>query len=149
MILQTAHLKQSSSFTRWTEELSRFYSDIMDLGVLSCVWSSNGMNGFFNQLSTVCYTFVLSHFSHVWLCHPMDYSSLVSTAHGILQARILEWVAMPSSRGSSRPRERTGISYVSCVVRQAGSLPRTPTRKPLLNIYWLVILSMLFYFHAI
>ena len=34
---------------------------------------------------------------------------------GILQARILEWVAMPSSRGSSPPRDRTCISYVSCI----------------------------------
>ena len=47
MILQTAHLKQSRGFTRWTEESSRLYSEIMDLGVLSCVWSSNEMNGFF------------------------------------------------------------------------------------------------------
>ena len=35
------------------------------------------------------------------LCNPMDYSLLGSSVHGILQARILEWVAMPSSRGSS------------------------------------------------
>ena len=55
-------------------------------------------------------------------CHPMDCSPPVSTAHGILQARILEWVAMPSSRGSSQPRDQTGISYVSCIVRQAGRL---------------------------
>ena len=37
------------------------------------------------------------------LCDPLDYSPAVSV-HGILQARILEWVAMPSSRGSSRSR---------------------------------------------
>ena len=36
---------------------------------------------------------------------------------GILQARILEWVAMPSSRGSSPPRDGTRISYVSCIGR--------------------------------
>ena len=35
----------------------------------------------------------------------------------ILQARILEWVAMPSSRGSSRPRDRTHVSYISCIGR--------------------------------
>ena len=35
------------------------------------------------------------------LCNPMDYILPGSTIHGILQARILEWVAMPSSRGSS------------------------------------------------
>ena len=32
---------------------------------------------------------------------------------GILQARILEWIAMPSSRGSSQPRDRTCIFYIS------------------------------------
>ena len=38
------------------------------------------------------------------LCDPMDCNSPDSSVHGILQARILEWVAMPSSRGSSQPR---------------------------------------------
>ena len=37
---------------------------------------------------------------------------------GILQARILEWVAVPSSTGSSQPRVQTHISYVSCIGRQ-------------------------------
>ena len=39
------------------------------------------------------------------LCDPMDYSLTGSSVHGILQAGILEWVAMPSSRGSSPPRD--------------------------------------------
>ena len=39
------------------------------------------------------------------LCDPIDSSSSGSSVHGILQARILEWVAMPSSRGSSQPRD--------------------------------------------
>ena len=38
---------------------------------------------------------------------------------GVLQARILEWVAMPSSRGSSLPRDPACISYVSCIGRPA------------------------------
>ena len=41
-----------------------------------------------------------------------------SSVHGIFQARILEWIAVPSSRGSSQPRDRTRVSYVSCVGRQ-------------------------------
>ena len=41
------------------------------------------------------------------LCDPMDCSPPGSSVHGILQARVLEWVAMPSSRGSSCPRDRT------------------------------------------
>ena len=48
---------------------------------------------------------------------PMDCSVSGSSVHGILQAGILEWVAMPSSRGSSRPRDRTCIFYFSCTVR--------------------------------
>ena len=39
------------------------------------------------------------------VCDPMDCSPLGSSVHGILQARILEWVAIPSSRGSSQPRD--------------------------------------------
>ena len=59
---------------------------------------------------------VLSHFS---LCDPMDRSPPSSSVHGILQARILEWLVMPSSRGSSQSRDQTCISYVSCTGRQA------------------------------
>ena len=43
----------------------------------------------------------------------MDHSPPGSSVHGILQARTLEWVSMPSSRGSSRPRGQTHPSYVS------------------------------------
>ena len=42
------------------------------------------------------------------LCHPMDY-----TVHKILQARILEWVAFPFSRGSSQPRDRIQVSRIA------------------------------------
>ena len=44
------------------------------------------------------------------LCHSMDHSPSDSSVHGILQARILEWVDMPSSRESSQPRDWTHIS---------------------------------------
>ena len=52
------------------------------------------------------------------LCNPVDCSLPGSSVHGILQARILEWVAMPSSRGSSQSRGPTHSSYVSCFGRQ-------------------------------
>ena len=52
------------------------------------------------------------------LCDPMDWSPPGSSVHGILQARILEWVAMPSSRESSQPRDQTHVSYVSCIGRR-------------------------------
>ena len=44
------------------------------------------------------------------LCYPTDCSSSGSSVHGILQARILEWVAIPFSKGSSWPRDRTWVS---------------------------------------
>ena len=62
------------------------------------------------------------------LCNAMDHSPPGFSVHGILQTRIQEWVAIPSSRGSSQPRDRTHISQISCW--QAGSLPLAPTGKP-------------------
>ena len=52
------------------------------------------------------------------LCDPTDCSPPRSSIHGILQARLLEWVAMLSSRGSSRPRNWTRVFHVSCISRQ-------------------------------
>ena len=43
-------------------------------------------------------------------CDPMDYSPPGSSVHGVFQARMLEWVAISSSRGSSRTRDRTWVS---------------------------------------
>ena len=51
------------------------------------------------------------------LCDTMDCSPPGSSVHGISQARILEWVAMPFSRGYSPLRDRTRISYISCIGR--------------------------------
>ena len=51
------------------------------------------------------------------LCDPMDCSLPGSSVHGTFQARILEWVARPSSRGSSQPRDWTHVSCVSCIGR--------------------------------
>ena len=45
---------------------------------------------------------------HLTLCDPMDY-----TMHGILQARILQWVAVPFSRGFSQPRNQTQFSHIA------------------------------------
>ena len=47
------------------------------------------------------------------LCDPMDCSSPGSSVHGILQARILEWVAIFFSRGSSRLRDWTWVSHIA------------------------------------
>ena len=63
------------------------------------------------------------------LCNPMDCSLPGSSIHGILQASILEWVAMPSFRGSSRPHGST--LHLLCPLHwQVGSLPLAPPAKP-------------------
>ena len=47
------------------------------------------------------------------LCDPMDCSLQGSSVHGIFQARVLEWVAISFSRGSSRSRDRTQVSHIA------------------------------------
>ena len=44
------------------------------------------------------------------LCDPMNYTAPVSSVHGILKARILEWVPIPCSRGSFQPRNQSHVS---------------------------------------
>ena len=74
------------------------------------------------------------------LCIPMDCSQPGSSVHGILQARILEWVAMPSSRGSSPPRDWTRVSCSSCV---AGRLfTAEPSGKSYIKRYTFSILPL-------
>ena len=59
------------------------------------------------------------------LCSPMDCSPLGSSVHGILQARILEWVAKPSPRGLSQPRDWTWVCCITgkLLLNQQGSPP--------------------------
>ena len=52
------------------------------------------------------------------LCNPMECNPPDSSVHVILQARILEWMAMPFSRGSFPLRDQTQVSYVSWIGRQ-------------------------------
>ena len=81
----------------------------------------------------------VSCFSHVWL-----FATLWTVTHqaplrtGILQARILEWVAMLSSRGPSWPRDRSYISL--CLLHwQAGSLPPAPPEKPQVSYHIAIV----------
>ena len=66
----------------------------------------------------------ISH-SALSVCNPMDCSPPGFSAHGILQARILEWVATAFSSGSSEPRDQTQVSHIA-----ADSLPPEPPGKP-------------------
>ena len=64
-----------------------------------------------NTLNIVC---MLSRFSCVQVCNPMDCSLLGFSVHRILQARILEWIVMLSYRWSSQPRDQPCIPSSSC-----------------------------------
>ena len=82
---------------------------------------------FVNEFMDITLTYVLSCFSHVWLC-AMDWSLQGSSVHGILQARILEWVAVSFSRGSSRARDWTCVSWF---------LTTEPPEKPGCLVVWI------------
>ena len=72
-------------------------------------------------------SWILQRFERA-LCGPMDCSPRGSSGHGILQERLLEWLAI-SSRGSSQPRESNLVSY--CLLHwREGSLPLAPPGKP-------------------
>ena len=68
---------------------------------------------------TVFYSFIVKNSvssvrsSQVRLCDPMNYGPPGSSVHGVLQARILAWVAIPFSKGSSWPRDQTQISCIA------------------------------------
>ena len=71
-------------------------------------------------------------------CEPMNCSPPGSSVHGIFQARILERVAMPSSRGSSWPRDQTRVSCISFISVQAGPLSLVSPKTSIWN-EWLCI----------
>ena len=109
-------------------ELSHFFDDPADVGNLisgSSAFSKTSLN-IWKFTVHILLKPGLENFEHyftsVWkkvkslrcptLCDPMDCSLPGSSLHGILQANILEWVAISFSRGSSQPRDRTWVSHI-------------------------------------
>ena len=85
------------------------------------------------------------------LCDPTDYP-----VHGILQARILEWVAFPFSRGSSQPRDRTQVSqiaggfFTSWATREAQSRAYSDINKAVIELsLWSHIISYTYLYNSI
>ena len=103
---QTTSLQRGlSQATLWLDYffLFSFYWRIVTL------WCIN----FYYKTKWISHVHVKS-LSPVWLWDPADCSPPGSSVHGILWARILEWFAMPSSRGSSRPRDQAPAFCSSC-----------------------------------
>ena len=70
--------------------------------------------------------------SHVrTLCDPMDCSLPGSSVHGICQARVLEWVAISFSWGSSQPRDSLDLSYLTSKCKKEPGSINTGRQKPL------------------
>ena len=92
-------------------------------GILKEIWHANYMLIDPSPFPFYLYAKLLQS---CWtLCEPMDYSPPGSSVSGILQAKILDWVAMPFSRRSSWSRDWTCIFCVFCIGRGI-SLPLTP-----------------------
>ena len=130
----------------WDEDFGKFSQSFFFLFIPLCVAATTCLTGVPRkntkcseyrvlitcQVFDLIVPFYLVYVSVTQSCptlqHP-DSSPPGSSVHGIFQARILEWVAISFSRGSSQPRGQTSISCVSCV---AGRLfTAEPPGKPL------------------
>ena len=96
-----------------------------DKEVLEVVGTNVKVKNMIFCVSNLIFHCVLDAQSCLTLCDPMDCSSPGSSVNGILQARILEWVAIPFSRGSSQPRIKPRFPAL-----QAESLPSEPPGSP-------------------
>ena len=76
------------------------------------------------------------------LCDPMDCSLPGSPLHGILQARVLKWVSVPSSRRSSQPKDQT---WISCI---AGGFFTVWTLKSYWGLIFFFLTEVLTLYHA-
>ena len=107
----------------WRPCKYRFSSNFGPMTVASISGSCLGQSGCGEELNSTLFSAVSYRNSHTVLClvaqsyqtfcDPMGWSPPGSFVHGISQARILEWVAMPSSRGSSQPTDRTRVSRIA------------------------------------
>ena len=122
----------------WHSKLGReYYQHISNsIHLLSKILSKKAGFEIVSLETEVC---VHSCFSHVWLWDPMECSPPGSPGYRILHARILDWVAMSSSRVSSQTKEWTSVSCIACVAGRfftswaIGEAPRSR--------YWIPIIS--------
>ena len=95
---------------------SLFSSDIPSSIAFTCLSNELDREGAGLAQPSVCVYSVAQ--SCLTLCDPMDCRPPDSSVHGISQARMLEWVAMPSSRASFWSRDQPRISCISCISRR-------------------------------
>ena len=96
---------------------------LLDAKYITFTWVLSSQIYVYAQLLQVCLT----------LCNTIDCSPPGSSVHGISQAKILEWVVTPSSRGSTQLRERIHVSCISCLAGRF--FTAEPLEKPISQIY--------------
>ena len=87
---------------------------------------------------------LLVTWSCLTLCDPMDCNPPDSSVHGVLQARILEWVAIPFSKGWSQPRDQIHVFCVACFGRRVTTSATWGTLSPWLEGIFLQVSCSLF-----
>ena len=102
------HLRLSFHSLYWWKDILYFYSCIMISTISFCFFFFEFPSPCLHFPSFLVWCEVKVVQSCLTLCNPTDY-----TVHGILQARILEWVAFPFSRGSSQLRDWTQVSHIA------------------------------------
>ena len=148
---ETNRWREGKPLSAWAETLPSAASDIHCLGCLRFSWvcincllswlsslqmANEGLHSLWESMgadSCNC-----SLIAKLWFfCDPVDWILPGSSAHGILQVRILEWVAVSFSRGSSSSRDWT---HVSCLAgrfftTEPPGKPNSYHRSPLLYLY--------------
>ena len=88
------------------------------------------------------------------LCNPVDCGPPGSSVHGIPQARVLEWGAIPFSRGSSQPRDwtqisciagRLGMDFIKIIIQQEGYIQYNTWMKTSFQLIWAINFLIFFF----
>ena len=123
-ITQSSHFSPCLKFSIKKQKLKTGYQDVslrLSLNFFSIIshflrWNKALKTGFDSTIQ-LCVCAVCGQ-SCPTLCDPVDYSPPGFSVYGIVQASILEWVAISFSRGSSQPRDQTLVICISCTGRE-------------------------------
>ena len=107
-------------FTTWQEFLSRFAeeAEFTSLPISTLTPQFKKLRRSFLEEGVCVCVCTLNHSVCLTLCDPMDYSVPGSSVYRIFQVRILEWVAISFSRGSSQSMDGTGVFCISYIGRR-------------------------------
>ena len=119
MALRASRIFISNTLNPWSHFEGKYFC-IWQVCSFSFLWEGNRLQILMipdrHTLPTILLCWLgeveVKSLSRVRLCDPMDCNLLGFSIHGILQARILEWIAVSFSKGSSQPRDQTRVSCI-------------------------------------